>query len=60
MKVVVFVFSLLIFLGSLVLMGYSFEVGDQSGFGGAAMFMGGILGVSLAYAIPLHLMRKFD
>lgn len=60
MKVVVFVISLLIFVGSLVLMGYAFEVGDQSGFGGAAMFMGGILGVSLAYAIPFHLLRKFD
>jgi hypothetical protein len=60
MKVVVFVVSLLIFVGSLVLMGYAFEVGDQSGLGGAAMFTGGILGVSLAYAIPFHLLRKFD
>lgn len=60
MKVVVFVISVLIFLGSLLLMGYSFEVGDQSGLAGGTMFMGGILGVSLAYAIPFHLMRKFD
>jgi len=60
MKVVVFVISLLIFVGSLVLMGYAFEVGDQNGFAGASMFMGGILGFSLSYAIPFHLMRKFD
>lgn len=60
MKVVVFVISLLIFLGSLVLMGYSFEVGNESGLGGASMFLGGILGVSLAYAIPFHLLEKFD
>jgi len=60
MKVVVFVISLLIFVGSLVLMGYSFEVGNESGLGGASMFLGGILGVSLAYAIPFHLLEKFD
>ena len=60
MKVVVFVISVLIFVGSLVLMGYSFEVGNESGLGGASMFLGGILGVSLAYAIPFHLLEKFD
>ncbi|MGN6272100.1 MAG: hypothetical protein ACTHMQ_03320 [Protaetiibacter sp.] len=60
MKVVVFVIATLIFVGSLVLMGYSFEVGNESGLGGASMFLGGILGVSLAYAIPFHLLEKFD
>lgn len=60
MKVVVFIVSLLIFVGSLVLFGYSFEVGDVSGLGGGAMFFGGILGVSLAYAIPFHFLGKTD
>jgi hypothetical protein len=60
MKVVVFVISLLIFVGSLALMGYSFEVGDQSGLGGGAMFLGGILGAWVAFGIPFHLLEKFD
>jgi hypothetical protein len=60
MKVVVFVISLLIFVGSLVLMGYAFQVGDENGLAAAAMFLGGILGVSLAYGIPFHLLEKFD
>jgi hypothetical protein len=60
MKVVVFVISMLIFVGSLLLMGYSFQVGDENGLAAAAMFLGGILGVSLAYGIPFHLLEKFD
>jgi len=60
MKVVVFVISLLIFVGSLVLMGYAFQVGEQSGVAAMAMFLGGILGVSLSYAVPFHLLEKFD
>ncbi len=56
MKVAVFLVSLLIFLGSLVLMGYSFGV---DGLGGA-LFFGGILGVSISFAIPFHLLEKFD
>jgi hypothetical protein len=60
MKVVVFVISMLIFVGSLLLMGYSFQVGDENGLAAAAMFLGGTLGVSLAYGIPFHLLEKFD
>ncbi len=60
MRVVVFVISLLIFVGSLVLMGYSFEVGIENGLGAGSMFLGGILGDSLAFAIPFHLLDRFD
>jgi len=43
-----------------VLMGYAFQVGEQSGVAAMAMFLGGILGVSLSYAVPFHLLEKFD
>jgi len=60
MKIVAFVIALIVFVGSLLLFGYSFQVGDENGLAGGAMFLGGILGVSLAYAIPAHLLPRLD
>ncbi|PZQ91968.1 MAG: hypothetical protein DI534_03230 [Leifsonia xyli] len=60
MKVVVFLVSFVIFLASLPAFGYAFELGDQNTLAGAALFFGGILAVSAAFAIPFHLLPKLD
>jgi hypothetical protein len=60
MKVVVFLIAFVIFVASFAAFGYAFEVGDQNGFAGAALFLGGILGVSLSFAIPFHVLPATD
>jgi hypothetical protein len=57
MKVFAFLVALVFFVGALLLFGYSFEV---EGFAQYLMFGGGILGVSLALAIPFHVLELFD
>lgn len=57
MKVVVFIVSLVLFAASFVAFGYAFTF---DGWTAAAVFGGGIALVSLAYAIPFHLLEKFD
>ena len=57
MKVVVFLVSLVLFVASFVAFGYAFS---YDGWTAAAIFGGGILLVALAYAIPFHLLEKFD
>lgn len=57
MKVVVFLVSLVLFVASFVAFGYAFS---YDGWTAAAIFGGGIALVSLAYAIPFHLLEKFD
>jgi len=57
MKVVVFLVSLALFVASFVAFGYAFS---YDGWTAAAIFGGGILLVALAYAIPFHLLEKFD
>ncbi|WP_187264987.1 hypothetical protein [Homoserinibacter sp. GY 40078] len=57
MKVAVFLFSLVLFVGSFLMFAYAGTVG---GIGAGAMFLGGILLVSAAFAIPFHLLEKFD
>ncbi|MCS0500540.1 hypothetical protein [Protaetiibacter mangrovi] len=60
MKVVVFLVSFVIFLASFAAFGYAFEVGDQNALAGAALFLGGILGVSVSFMIPFHLLPALD
>jgi len=57
MKVVIFLVSLVLFVASFVAFGYAFTF---DGWTAAAVFGGGIVLVSVAYAIPFHLLEKFD
>ena len=56
MRIVIFLFSFLLFLGGLVLMGYSFETPGYE----LVMFAGGILMSSLAVVIPMHVLKWAD
>jgi len=53
MQIVVWFFSFVIFVVGLLMMGYSFEV---AGFE-LILFLGGILVISLAVAIPAHILK---
>lgn len=57
MNIVAFVISFLLFVAGLLLMGYSF--GPEIA-GPGFMFMGGILAISVAIAIPAHIMKRVD
>ena len=56
MHIVVWLFSFLVFLAGLVLMGYSFEVPGYE----LVMFLGGILVISVAVAIPAHVLKWME
>ena len=56
MQIVVWFFSFVIFIGGLVMMGYSFEMPGYE----LVMFLGGILAVSLAVAIPAHFLKWLE
>lgn len=51
-----FVVSLAIFVGGLVLMGYAFYMPGYE----LIAFIGGILAVSFAVAIPVHVLKRID
>lgn len=55
-NVLALIVSFALFLGGLLLMGYSFEV---HGFE-AAVFLGGIVAVSLSFGLPIHVLTKVD
>lgn len=57
MNIVAFVVAFFLFVGGLLLMGYSFAVGVA---GPGFMFMGGILSIAAAIAIPVHLMKRIE
>lgn len=57
MNIVAFVVSFLLFVAGLLLMGYSFGAGIA---GPGYMFMGGILAISVAIAIPAHVLKRLD
>jgi hypothetical protein len=61
MKVMVFILSLVLFVGGLGLMGYSFGVNDigQTQFN-IVMFVGGLLASSIAVFIPMHVLNWVD
>ncbi len=54
MKIVAYVIAMILFLGGMTLMGFAFQLTE----GMAIMFFGGIVAVSLALAIPFHLLGK--
>lgn len=57
MHIVGFVVAFIFFVAGLLLMGYSFGAGIA---GPGFMFIGGILAVSIAIAIPVHVMRRIE
>jgi hypothetical protein len=57
MNIVAFVISVLLFVAGLLLMGYSFGP-DIAGPG--FLFIGGILAISVAIAIPAHVLKRID
>lgn len=57
MKVVAFVVSMVIFVGSLLLFGYAFVVGAGWNY---VLFGLGLVGISLALVIPFHLLERLD
>lgn len=57
MKNVVFlILSAILFIGGLALMGYAIQTPGWE----AVMFVGGILAVALAFALPIHLLPMLD
>lgn len=56
MNIVAFVFSFLVFIGGLVLLGYSYEAAGYE----VVMFVGGIIAVAVAIAIPVHVLKRAD
>ncbi len=60
MKVVVFLVAFAIFVASFVAFGYAFQIGEESALAAIALFFAGILGVSVSYAIPFHLLPALD
>jgi hypothetical protein len=57
MKIFAFLVCLGLFVGSLVLFGYAFAVGDGWNL---VLFFAGLLGVAVSLMIPFHLLEKFD
>jgi hypothetical protein len=56
MHIVVWLFSFLVFVAGLLLMGYSFEVAGYE----LVMFFGGILVIAVAVAIPAHVLKWIE
>ncbi len=56
MNVFAFVIAIALFLGGLLLMGYSFYA---TGFQGA-MFVAGIFAVAASIAVPVHVLKRID
>lgn len=57
MKLFAFLVSLALLIGSFALFGYAFAFGDHLNFW---LFLAGIGAASLAFAIPFHVLEKFD
>ncbi len=56
MQIVVWFLSFVIFVAGLLMMGYSFEMPGLE----LVMFLGGILVISLAVAIPAHVLKWIE
>jgi hypothetical protein len=56
MNVIAFIISLALFVGGIVILGYSFSVVGYE----LPVFFGGILVTSLGVAIPIHLLKRID
>ena len=57
MKLFAFLVSLALLVGSFALFGYAFAFGDHLN---VVLFVAGIAAASLAFAIPFHVLEKFD
>ena len=57
MKLFAFLVATALLLGSFALFGYAFAFGDYLNLW---LFLAGIVAASLAFAIPFHLLEKFD
>lgn len=57
MKVIPFIVSLVLFVGSFLMFAYAFAVDDAFR---ALLFGGGIVAVSLSLAIPFHLLERIE
>ncbi|MEO7123883.1 MAG: hypothetical protein ABI400_12370 [Lacisediminihabitans sp.] len=55
MNIAAFVVAFILFVGGILLMGYSFGA-DIAGPG--FMFIGGILSIAVSIAIPVHIMKR--
>ncbi len=61
MKVIVFIISLVLFVGGIALMGYSFGVTDLGKVHFVpGMFVGGLITTSIAVFIPMHVLNWAD
>ncbi|HWK19590.1 MAG TPA: hypothetical protein VNR37_02320 [Microbacteriaceae bacterium] len=56
MKVFTFIVAFIIFAGSLYLFSLAFAVPGYE----ALLFTGGIIGVCIAFAIPVHLLKRIQ
>lgn len=57
MKVLAFVISMGVFVGSFLLFGYAFAVGPGWNY---LLFSLGLVAISVSLAIPFHLLKKLD
>ncbi|MCU1506505.1 MAG: hypothetical protein QOD27_1750 [Microbacteriaceae bacterium] len=57
MNIVAFVVAFALFVGGILLMGYSFGTGIALP---GVMFIGGILAIALSLAIPVHVLKRLD
>lgn len=55
-NVLALIVSFVLFLGGLLLMGYSFVIPGLE----AAVFFAGIIAISLSFGLPIHLLTKVD
>jgi len=55
-KIVAFVIALILFVGGMFLFGYAFHPGVA----GYPVFLGGIIAIAVALAIPFHFLRSGD
>ena len=56
MNVIAFIIAIALFLGGLLLMGYSFSAIGYQG----PMFVAGIFAVAASIAIPVHVLKRID
>lgn len=57
MKILAVIVSLLFLIGSFGLFGYSFDAAEPLNI---LLFLGGLAAVTIAVAIPIHLVKRFD
>lgn len=57
MNIAAFVVAFIVFIAGILLMGYSFGANIA---GPGFMFIGGILAISFAIAIPVHIMKRIE